>query len=153
MVPVAFLDSPAQWAVVVIVALVLFGPDKLPDLMRQAARGVKEFRRYTSEFGNSFKLDELLNDTSHVPATNYPTKFDSYGNPIAQETQQQPVLASTPTPAPMQQPRGSYSTSPVIGDFAAPAMMSESSDTMASSTQPTVSIKPAENSVARLDQR
>lgn len=153
MVPVAFLDSPAQWGVVVIVALLLFGPDKLPDLMRQAARGIKEFRKYTSEFGNSFKLDELLNDTSHTPVTNYPTKFDSYGNPITQDTPQQAQAVIAAAPAPLQQPRGSYSTSPVIGDFAAPAMMSDRSDTSAPSPQPTVSIKPAENSIARLDQR
>src|SRR5438105_748032 len=37
--------GPAEILVILVVALLLFGPDKLPEIGRQVARTVREFRR------------------------------------------------------------------------------------------------------------
>ena len=37
--------GPAEILVILVVALLVFGPDKMPEIGRQVARGVREFRR------------------------------------------------------------------------------------------------------------
>src|SRR5262249_52652073 len=37
--------GPAEILVILVVALLVFGPDKMPEIGRQLARGVREFRR------------------------------------------------------------------------------------------------------------
>ena len=38
--------------VIVVLVLVLFGPDKLPELARGVGRGMREIRKITGEFQN-----------------------------------------------------------------------------------------------------
>ena len=40
----AFLSSPMEWGVVLVVALLLFGK-RLPDVMRSMGQGIVEFKR------------------------------------------------------------------------------------------------------------
>ena len=42
--------------VIVLLVLVLFGPDKLPDLARQIGKGVREIRRASNEFKRQLNL-------------------------------------------------------------------------------------------------
>ncbi len=42
--------------IIIVLVLVLFGPDKLPDLARSLGRGIRQFRNITSEFSNHFDL-------------------------------------------------------------------------------------------------
>ncbi len=37
--------GPAEILVILVVALLVFGPNKMPEIGRQVARGVREFRR------------------------------------------------------------------------------------------------------------
>jgi sec-independent protein translocase protein TatA len=37
--------GPAEILVILVVALIVFGPNKMPEIGRQVARGVREFRR------------------------------------------------------------------------------------------------------------
>jgi sec-independent protein translocase protein TatA len=41
--------SPADWVVIFIVALVIFGPDKLPELGKQLGKAVRDFRKISDE--------------------------------------------------------------------------------------------------------
>ena len=45
--------------VILILVLLLFGPDKLPGLARQLGRGVRELNRMKSNFSEQFNLDDL----------------------------------------------------------------------------------------------
>jgi sec-independent protein translocase protein TatA len=48
--PIAMLfGSPADWVVIFIVALVIFGPDKLPELGKQLGKAVRDFRKISDE--------------------------------------------------------------------------------------------------------
>lgn len=44
--------------VVLVVALVIFGPAKLPELGRSIGRGIREFKQAFSDVGKAFSLDE-----------------------------------------------------------------------------------------------
>lgn len=50
------------WEIVVIlvVALIVLGPQKLPDMAKQVGRGLREFRRAASDFQNT--LEEAADD-------------------------------------------------------------------------------------------
>ena len=48
---VAFLTgSPAEWLIILIVALIVFGPKKLPEVGKQLGQAMREFRKITDEF-------------------------------------------------------------------------------------------------------
>lgn len=58
--------SPIQIAMVLIIALIVFGPKRLPELGRQLGRGLREAKRQMSEIG-----DEMTRaaDTENVTTT------------------------------------------------------------------------------------
>jgi sec-independent protein translocase protein TatA len=54
--------------IVLVIALVIFGPKRLPDMGRQLGRGMREFRKATSEIQDHFDLsledkDDKENET------------------------------------------------------------------------------------------
>lgn len=46
---------------ILVVALIIFGPNKLPEMGRSIGNGLKEFRKATRELKDSISLDD--NDT------------------------------------------------------------------------------------------
>jgi TatA/E family protein of Tat protein translocase len=56
-----------ELAVIMVLALLIFGPDKLPDLGRRLGRAMREFRRASDEFRSTVEQNLQLNvdpDTS-----------------------------------------------------------------------------------------
>jgi sec-independent protein translocase protein TatA len=47
--------QPLHWLIIVIVALVIFGPKKLPEIGRWLAKGIRDFRNGMSEAGESVR--------------------------------------------------------------------------------------------------
>ena len=45
----AFGTSPADWAIIAVVALVLFGAKKLPEMAKGLGEGMKEFKKAVRE--------------------------------------------------------------------------------------------------------
>lgn len=45
----AFIDSPQEWAIILIVVLVLFGGSQLPKLARNLGQAQKEFKKGLAE--------------------------------------------------------------------------------------------------------
>jgi TatA/E family protein of Tat protein translocase len=50
-----------ELAVVMVLALLIFGPDKLPDLGRRLGRAMREFRRASDEFRSTVEQNLQLN--------------------------------------------------------------------------------------------
>ncbi len=48
--------------VIMVIALIVIGPSKLPDLARALGKGMAEFRKATQEIKESFDLDEDLKE-------------------------------------------------------------------------------------------
>lgn len=63
--------GPLEIAMVLLVALVVFGPTKLPELGKQAARGLREFRQFQSgvrsDLAGMLDADEHDDDDRHDP--------------------------------------------------------------------------------------
>jgi TatA/E family protein of Tat protein translocase len=51
------MPGTPELLVILVLVLLLFGPDKLPDLARQVGRAVREVRKITDEFKNQINLD------------------------------------------------------------------------------------------------
>ena len=48
--------------VIMVIALIVIGPKKLPDLARALGKGMAEFRKATQEIKESFEADEELKE-------------------------------------------------------------------------------------------
>lgn len=118
----AFLDSPIQLIVAGVVILILFGPQKLPEMLGQLGKAIREFKRYSSDMTDM--LHSSMNDTRY-DSTNPPTHYDSYGNIMA-ESKDPPSDYTAPIQA-ASLLHGASTVEQPIGDFMAPAMVEEES--------------------------
>ena len=87
-----FNISATELLVIAVVALLVLGPDKLPDAMRKLGRATRELKRITSGF--EAELRDALSD--HVEATP--------STPSSPATTEVPEAAATPTVAPPANP-------------------------------------------------
>ena len=65
-------------AIILIIALIVFGPRKLPDLGRSLGRGLREFREGVSNISSGEKEDDLEED-------------EESSGPVLAEVDEQPV--------------------------------------------------------------
>ena len=54
--------GPMELVVIVVVALLIFGPQRLPEFARTLGKGLAEFRRASNELRQTLALDDLQND-------------------------------------------------------------------------------------------
>lgn len=54
--------GPMELVVIVVVALLIFGPQRLPEFARTLGKGLAEFRRASNDLRQTLALDELQND-------------------------------------------------------------------------------------------
>jgi TatA/E family protein of Tat protein translocase len=124
----AFLDSPIQLLVVGVIVLLLFGPDKLPQIAKELGRALRELRRAGDELKNTINLDDRHD--SHVS----PPRYDSYGNTYNDygSASNEPRLPSVPEEDVWQPPtperKAMAATEPLRGDYAASAFADSNAD-------------------------
>jgi len=126
----AFLDSPVQLIIAAVVILIVFGPQKLPEIAGQVGRALRELKRTTSDLQDSFNIDTT--DHHRYDEHYNPPSYDTYGNPSTA------IEASTSTvpETDVWQPAAISSSDhnalpaaePVRGDFAASALADTGSD-------------------------
>jgi sec-independent protein translocase protein TatA len=86
-----------HWYVLLIlaaIALIIFGPSRLPELGASLGKAIREFRNSTSDLGEAFK-DETHKPTAGTPTavgTTYPAKPEAPVEPAA------PAATAAPTP-------------------------------------------------------
>jgi len=78
--------GPAEILVILVVALLVFGPDKMPEIGRQVARGVREFRRIQQHV--SSELQGAMSELDLGP-----------GDPDAPQGDRVPTLPPKPAPS------------------------------------------------------
>lgn len=54
--------GPMELVLIVVVALLVFGPKRVPELARTVGRGLAEFRRASNDLRQSLALDDLQRD-------------------------------------------------------------------------------------------
>jgi len=52
------MPGTAELGVIFVLVLLLFGPDKLPELARNVGKGIREVRKMTSELQKQFRIDD-----------------------------------------------------------------------------------------------
>lgn len=52
--------------VILIVALIIIGPKKLPDLAKSLGKGLAEFRRATDDVKDAFKVDDIRKEADDI---------------------------------------------------------------------------------------
>lgn len=67
--------GPAEMLVIGIFALLVFGPQKLPEMARSFGRAIREFKKATGELTQELKLD--MDDPAHKKADSSAKKTDS----------------------------------------------------------------------------
>ncbi len=140
----AFLDSPVQLIVVMIVVLVVFGPQKLPEIGAQLGRALRELKRTTQDFTSAINLDDR-----HEP-TYDPPRYDGYNNSGSYDSHETSTTTAIPEettwqPAGATEAKALTAQSAPRGDFASPAFADPANDynvgvsRAASDTPPAVS--------------
>ncbi|MCW3100305.1 MAG: Sec-independent protein secretion pathway component [Chthonomonadaceae bacterium] len=118
MMTFAFLDSPIALGMIFVAVLLLFGPQKVPEIANQLGRALREFKRSTSELTDTFRMD-----TNRYEPTYDPPRYDSYGN-----ASEPPVFASVPEEDLTHTTQPLLTSEPPRGDFAASAFADTSSE-------------------------
>jgi sec-independent protein translocase protein TatB len=83
-----------------VLALLVFGPSKLPELGRMVGRAMREFRRASDEFRSTVETNLHINDPDPPPMT--PTAADSAPadpSPIPTVPAETAMAGEAPTPA------------------------------------------------------
>src|SRR3974377_2432006 len=91
--------GPAEILVILVIALLVFGPDKMPDIARQVGKGFREFRRVQQH------LKSELRDVV--------SEFDSPGQSSSVEQQAVPMLPPRDD-TPPEPPAGSATADPPL---------------------------------------
>ncbi len=80
MLPLAFLGSPADIGIILVVALIVFGPKRLPEIGKQLGHAMRELRKITDEVTGTVHSVHSEVESVYKPVLSQP--YD-YGNPYA----------------------------------------------------------------------
>jgi len=83
--------GPLELVIILVIALLILGPGKLPDVGSALGKSIREFRKASSDLGDSMKVD-----TSPLP----PTPQDAPQTPVpavAATTAESPAAPVAPT--------------------------------------------------------
>jgi TatA/E family protein of Tat protein translocase len=80
------LPSGFEWIVILVIALLILGPGKLPDVASAVGKSIREFRKASSDVQEAVKVD-----TSPLPAS---------APPLAQATPPPAPVATAPPAGP-----------------------------------------------------
>ena len=102
--------GPLEILVILVVALLVFGPSKLPEIGRQVGRGVQEFRKF--QHGLRHELDGVFGHDEHddvsadaQPAPTLPPREpEAWSEPPEQPTLGDAFAAGSVTPAAAAEP-------------------------------------------------
>ena len=98
-----------EMIIILVIALIVFGPRKLPDLGRSVGKSLREFKRASNDLQNT--LDDEIRIEDKPPATTNPK--EATGNPTEPtKSVEKQVASSTPAPAPAS---GIHPTEPDAG--------------------------------------
>ena len=97
--------GPAEILVILVIALLVFGPNKMPDIARQVGKGMREFKRVQQHLKSELRdvVSEFDAPSSDSPAVDVdpvpmlPPKDDSpTDDPVAEAPEVAPPAAPEP---------------------------------------------------------
>lgn len=90
-----------EMVLILVVALLVFGPKRLPDLARSLGKGMAEFRRASNDLRHTLQEAEREADLSHDPVKNRirPPEPPSENEEKADAVDEKPDTADEKAPA------------------------------------------------------
>lgn len=98
----AILESPVQIAIVLVIALLVFGPKKLPEIGKQIGSALRELRKATSDLSHSFNTDYDPDDSayaSHKNGGSSSSYYSSYSYEPPPDLTDYTLVGQTPVPS------------------------------------------------------
>lgn len=80
MLPLAFFGSPADIGIILVLALIVFGPKRLPEIGKQLGQAMREMRKITDEITGTVHSVHQEVESAYKPVLTPPHE---YGNPYA----------------------------------------------------------------------
>jgi TatA/E family protein of Tat protein translocase len=119
--------GPLELVIILVIALLILGPGRLPDVGSALGKSLREFRKASSDIQDAVKVD-----TSPLPPDQAAAPAAPVGAaPAAAESPTAAAPATTPTPAPVA-PDAPVAAPP--GEVAAAASVAASSDASSDKT-------------------
>jgi TatA/E family protein of Tat protein translocase len=75
------LENPLVWIMLLAVALIIFGPSRLPELGASLGRAIREFRKSTTELTDNLK-EEIAKPADPARATGAPPAATASDTPV-----------------------------------------------------------------------
>jgi TatA/E family protein of Tat protein translocase len=72
---------------ILVIALIFFGPRKLPQLARSMGKGLAEFRKASDDFKRTWEREVALEETRTLPSENSTFADESQSSPAAQNVE------------------------------------------------------------------
>jgi len=73
------LENPVFWLILLAIALIIFGPKRLPELGQGLGRAIREFRKATSDVSDTVKDAVKEDNAPKATGTTYPPAGASPG--------------------------------------------------------------------------
>jgi len=102
--------GPLELIVILVIALIVIGPGRLPDVGAALGKSIKEFRKASSDIADSTRVDTPPAETPPAPAPNT-LASGSEPNTLSETPAPAPSAAPAPTPE-LVQPAPATPTSP-----------------------------------------
>jgi len=90
--------GPAEILVILVVALLVFGPDKLPDIGKQVGRAVREFRKVQATLRDEVRDVLEPRPTPAAAAAPHPPQLPPVAEPAADSMTAEGAAADQGTP-------------------------------------------------------
>ena len=99
MFPLAFGFSPPDIAIILVLALIVFGPKKLPEIGKQLGQALREMRKVTDELTGAVHSVQQEVESVYKPVLTPPSEYG--GNPY--QTTSSPTIEKAMTQRPYDQ--------------------------------------------------
>ena len=100
---------------ILLLALLIFGPKRLPEIGRTLGKGMSEFRKASNELTRSLNTELALDETPEPPLvrTNRMEALRAPRTPDTPQTPQTPQIAEVPAPEALPEAPAPLSNTPI----------------------------------------
>jgi TatA/E family protein of Tat protein translocase len=92
------LPSGFEWIVILVIALLILGPGKLPDVASAVGKSIREFRKASTDITDAARVDVSTQTAPAAPAT-APAAPAPAPNTLAEATTPNQISAAPSAPA------------------------------------------------------
>lgn len=125
-----FNIGPTELIVILVIALIVFGPKRLPEIGRTMGKSLRELRKATDDIKGTFSgsLDDI-DDEWDDPPKNQPPSGETPAASEGTEAEPSPAATTVATETPPPVPTGSGAAAPSLnGSGPAPAPVADASE-------------------------